>query len=148
MRLIITRHGETLENIQGIVQGHLPGHLSEKGKEQAKRVAERLRKKSEFEKEKEGTMTYKEPKTGETLEDFYKRAGSFLHKVIHKHKNDTVLFVGHNGIDKAIIGRIMNKSLNEMRDVEMLKNTSINIFDIDEDKNHKIILFNCIKHLA
>lgn len=43
MRLIIARHGETEENIRGILQGHLPGKLSEKGIEQADKLAERLK---------------------------------------------------------------------------------------------------------
>ena len=43
MILIITRHGETIENKQGIMQGHLPGTLSEHGIEQAKKLAERLK---------------------------------------------------------------------------------------------------------
>jgi len=35
IKIYLTRHGETLENAQGILQGHLPGHLSELGKKQA-----------------------------------------------------------------------------------------------------------------
>jgi len=43
MRLIITRHGETEENVNGILQGHSHGKLTEKGKIQAKKLAHRLR---------------------------------------------------------------------------------------------------------
>jgi broad specificity phosphatase PhoE len=43
MKLIITRHGETEENLKKIWQGHLPGKLTKKGLEQAKRLANRLR---------------------------------------------------------------------------------------------------------
>ncbi len=43
MRLIITRHGETEENIAGIMMGHLQGKLSATGIEQAKKVALRLK---------------------------------------------------------------------------------------------------------
>ena len=43
MKLILTRHGETEENVAGIMQGHLPGKLSKLGIEQAKRVANRLK---------------------------------------------------------------------------------------------------------
>jgi len=43
MRLIITRHGETLENRAGLLQGHNEGSLSEKGINQAKKLALRLR---------------------------------------------------------------------------------------------------------
>lgn len=42
MRLFIVRHGETEENIKGIIIGHLQGELSEKGKVQAKELAESL----------------------------------------------------------------------------------------------------------
>jgi broad specificity phosphatase PhoE len=43
MRIIITRHGETEENINGIIMGHLHGKLSKKGIEQAEKLAERLK---------------------------------------------------------------------------------------------------------
>ncbi len=43
MKLILTRHGKTIENENNITQGHLPGTLSERGEEQAKKLAERLK---------------------------------------------------------------------------------------------------------
>ncbi|MBN1645122.1 histidine phosphatase family protein [Candidatus Woesearchaeota archaeon] len=43
MRLILTRHGETVENKKNICQGHLPGTLSDLGIEQAKKLANRLK---------------------------------------------------------------------------------------------------------
>lgn len=42
MDLILTRHGETLENRQGIMQGHLPGTLSSLGIRQAEQLADLL----------------------------------------------------------------------------------------------------------
>ncbi len=38
MKLTITRHGETEENIAGILQKHLPGKLSANGIEQASKT--------------------------------------------------------------------------------------------------------------
>jgi len=43
MELIITRHGETEENLRGIIQGHLPGKLSEEGIRQAKKLGKRFK---------------------------------------------------------------------------------------------------------
>lgn len=43
MKLILVRHGKTLENERGIIQGHQPGRLSEEGKEQVRRLALRLK---------------------------------------------------------------------------------------------------------
>ncbi len=45
MILIVTRHGETIENHQGILSGHLDGKLSELGIEQSRQLAERLKTK-------------------------------------------------------------------------------------------------------
>lgn len=42
MNILVIRHGETIENAQGIVQGQLPGRLSEKGIKQAKKAAREL----------------------------------------------------------------------------------------------------------
>lgn len=43
IELILTRHGETLENQQHILQGQLPGTLSPSGIEQARKLAEKLK---------------------------------------------------------------------------------------------------------
>ena len=43
MKLIIVRHGETIENVKRIIQGHLGGNLSREGKSQTKKLAERLK---------------------------------------------------------------------------------------------------------
>ncbi len=43
MKLYLVRHGETVENVNGIIQGQSPGRLSDNGKGQVQRLAERLR---------------------------------------------------------------------------------------------------------
>ncbi|MDO8538432.1 MAG: histidine phosphatase family protein [archaeon] len=43
MKLIIVRHGETIENQKKILMGHLPGILSSNGIEQAKTIALKLK---------------------------------------------------------------------------------------------------------
>jgi len=42
MRLILVRHGQTIENKNEIWQGHLEGTLSKEGEEQAKKLSSRL----------------------------------------------------------------------------------------------------------
>ena len=199
MKLIITRHGETEENAQGIIQGHLPGTLSKLGIEQAERIANRLkdekidfiyssdlaraadtakkiakfhpdtplefvkeireRNQGEWQGKKSSEINRADPSLkkdvigviplgGESYEQLYDRAKKFLDEVLHKHRNDTVLLVTHAGIGLALTCVITNKPLKDIGEIERLKNTSINIFEIDEEKNHKIILFNCTKHLA
>lgn len=43
MKLLIVRHGETIENIQRICQGQTHGTLSDKGVEEAKKIGVRLK---------------------------------------------------------------------------------------------------------
>ena len=43
MKLVLTRHGETIENKKGIHQGWLPGNRSKQGIKQAELLAERLK---------------------------------------------------------------------------------------------------------
>lgn len=43
MKLIVVRHGETTDNVAGIIMGHRDGQLSSAGLEQAKKLGERLK---------------------------------------------------------------------------------------------------------
>ncbi len=43
MRLIIVRHGKTIENEKRILQGHMPGILSEEGRRQVNLLAKHLK---------------------------------------------------------------------------------------------------------
>ena len=45
IHLILTRHGETLENRQHLMQGHIPGTLSPLGIQQAEELAVALQRK-------------------------------------------------------------------------------------------------------
>lgn len=189
MKLILTRHGETEENIAGILQGHLPGKLSAEGIKQAKKLALRLKNEKldfiyssdlaraadtakeiakyhpktsiEFVKslrevhfgELEGKSTtefgwdkgrFTESRNGEPVKEVCKRAKNFLQKILNKHQSDTVLFVCHGGIAIALIAAITNDSIES---VNFLDNTSLSTFEINENKNHKIRYYNCIKHL-
>lgn len=40
--LLLTRHGQTKENVKRLLQGQMPGELTEEGIEQARRLRERL----------------------------------------------------------------------------------------------------------
>jgi broad specificity phosphatase PhoE len=188
MRLILTRHGETVENLQGITQGHMPGTLSQKGIEQAKKLALRLKderidaiyssdlaRAADTAKEiarfhdtsiqyvknlremdagiwngkKTNGVDWNIPQPGaETRDEVCLRARRFLDYVLSKHPNDTVLFVGHDGINRALITVILNKEPDHMNKLEHSPNTGVNIFELKKDRKHKMILMNCSKHLC
>ncbi len=181
MKIIIVRHGETIENTQGIVQGHLHGTLSELGRAQAVMVAGKLkdekidyiyssdlaraadtakeiakfhpktpikfvkdlreryfghfegRRKSDFGLSNKQSLSevIKDAEDVESPKEFYNRAKRFLDKIAKKHPKDTVLFVGHNGIDKAIINVIKHKPWSDVFSGDNLDNASINIFEVN-----------------
>ena len=87
------------------------------------------------------------PKSVETNIKAQIRIKKVLDKIYSKHKNQTVLVVGHSFINKALITVILNESADCMKKYKQ-SNTTINIFEIKEDKKHIIHLLNCKKHLA
>lgn len=80
---------------------------------------------------------------GESESDVSKRARHFFERILKKHKDETVLVVAHNGINKSLISAITGRKDRNYK----LDNTNVCIFEIDEDKNHRIHAFNCTKHL-
>jgi broad specificity phosphatase PhoE len=191
MRLILTRHGETIENAEGIRQGHLPGRLSELGKAQAVRLALRLKDEridaiyssdlaraadtaKEIAKFHSVPITYTEElreydngilkgrKRSETMDIDWKnnppagaelrpeglaRAKRFIDKVYEWHNGETILFVTHGFFMKALITAILHKDVEYFDEIDHIDNTSVNIFEFCEDRKHKIILLNDIRHL-
>ena len=197
MKLILTRHGETIENQKGIIQGHLPGKLSKCGIEQAKKLAIRLKNEKidviyssdlaraadtakeivkfhpdvpvyfikelrekhmgEFqgktdveigiEKARKLGKLFPQPKGGETLDQVHSRANGFYEDILCKYEGETVLAVGHGCINLHLMSVIMNKPFMDIVQMVDVKNTSINIFEIDKDKNLQIHILNCTKHL-
>jgi len=187
MKLIITRHGQTEENVKGILQGHLPGKLTELGIEQAKRLALRLRDEeiaaiyssdltraadtakeiakdhpnaelyflTELREKDQGSVTGKKisevdwskPRETEKKEKMSIRAKTILDKAYKKYKGKTVLFISHGGLIKVLVSLIMEAPQESIKDLDSNINTGVSIFEIKEDKNHKIILLNCGKHL-
>lgn len=188
MKLILTRHGETIGNLKKSLEGsRIHGKLSKKGLEQAKRLAKRLKDvkfdyvySSDLGRAKQTTkeiMKYHKkipikfinelreidvgdfsgknnsevdwnnpPKNLETFKNAKKRAKKALDKVYKEHLNGTILFVGHNGINKAFIAVILNKGKEALKKYHQ-SNTAVSIFDINKSKKHKVCLMNCTRHL-
>lgn len=63
--------------------------------------------------------------------DLYIRAKSFLEFLQKKHGNETVLLVGHNAINRNIIGIIQGYSIEEINEKkEKFPNGSVLSFDV------------------
>ncbi|MBU0667447.1 MAG: histidine phosphatase family protein [Nanoarchaeota archaeon] len=188
MKLIITRHGETLENINGICQGHLPGTLSENGKLQAKKLALRFKDEkidaifssdlarssdtakeiAKFHPEAKLEFVYElrecdhgSKNTGkhfsqidwnsrdgmESRESMRVRSKKIIDRAYRMYPDGFVVFVGHNGVNRALISVIMDLPEAFMARFGPFLNTSVSVFEIKENRQHLIHLLNCAKHL-
>jgi len=83
----------------------------------------------------------------ETRKNAELRVRKLLDSVISKYKKSNVLFVAHTGTNKILMRSILKEANLNHENLEDQHNTSVNIFQIDEDKNHRIQVFNCKKHL-
>lgn len=188
MKLILTRHGETIESRNFILHGHMPGKLSEKGIRQAASLAERIRNEKidciyssdlarAVETAKEIAKLFPDIPlrldrrlretdykglTGtdkrvfdfdnwspdvESRDSMQARIKELLKEVYQEHPNDTVLFVGHAGINRALITVIMEKPVEYMKDIHGHHYSSLSIFEIDMNGNSKVHELNCTRHL-
>lgn len=117
------------------------------GDMQAKKRSEVRAKWDELVK-KHGNDPALAPPGGESFVDLYKRADRFVHKLLKKHRGQTVLLVAHGLFNKALICAIMEKEPAYLIDMERHGNTSVNIIEFFEGRDHKIHLLNCIEHLG
>lgn len=194
MKLIITRHGETEENLNKIWQGHNPGKLTKKGIEQARRLANRLKDENidliissdlarasdtakeilafhqkipiyfsknlrerflgelqgiERTDELEKMLFDDELAEEKNIEKQYElklRAERLVNKMLRTLQNKNILTVGHLGINSAIIAYLLKKPWEEIVN-NKTPPSSVTIFEFDDDKNPKLVLMNCAKHL-
>ncbi len=83
----------------------------------------------------------------ETRKSMRSRAKRFLEKVYKKSPKGTVLFVGHAGINKALMTVILDRPAAYMGKIGYPKNTALNLFEIRPKKGNIVHLVGCTKHL-
>jgi broad specificity phosphatase PhoE len=85
------------------------------------------------------------PKAGESPARLQRKIAPFLKKLVAKHTGQSVLIVGHNGINRVILGTILEWSPKRITDV-LTNNTAVCILYVKTGKS-RMHLFNCTKHL-
>jgi probable phosphoglycerate mutase len=87
------------------------------------------------------------PEHVETRKSMRLRAKKFLEKVYKKHPKGNVLFVGHAGINKALMTVILGRPAAYMGKIGYPKNTALSLFEIRAKKENLVHLIGCTKHL-
>ncbi|HIH41823.1 TPA: histidine phosphatase family protein [Candidatus Woesearchaeota archaeon] len=86
----------------------------------------------------------KRPEGVESEEQAKKRLRGFIDETYKKYPKSTVVFVSHGGAGRQMLALVQGKRLEEMPE---LGNASISIFEITEDKKHRIHMINNTGHL-
>jgi broad specificity phosphatase PhoE len=96
MKIIIVRHGETVENKKGIIAGQMHGHLSKRGLNEAKELAKEL----------------KEEKIDIIISSPLKRAKDTAKIISKSHPGVPLKFA--NELKEMNFGKIQGKTLEEL----------------------------------
>ena len=150
--LLLTRHGETIENQRYVLQGQLPGTLSPLGKEQAVVLAEQLKQEpldvivcsdlarsydtakvvaGYHGKQPQPTPLLREmdwghlPPSVESVDELYHRAGEFVNYLRVKYAGKCILAVGHGAFNRAILTYLNGGKPADMVDLPIMENTSV-----------------------
>ncbi|MBR9705882.1 histidine phosphatase family protein [Candidatus Pacearchaeota archaeon] len=86
------------------------------------------------------------PDNVESLESMQKRAKRAIDVIYQKFKDRVVLIVAHGFLNKALITVLLGLDSDYM-DHYSQKNTCVNVFEMFEDRKHRIRLLNCTRHL-
>lgn len=83
----------------------------------------------------------------ESRDSMQERVRELLDEVYEKHPDGTVIFVGHAGINRALITVIMDKPPEYMKNIHGHHYSSLSVFEIQEDRQHRVHVLNCTSHL-
>jgi len=83
-------------------------------------------------------------KSMETFDALSNRIKKLVMYIENNYQNKTVLLVGHGLINSVFINLLLQE---ESHKNNITNNTSLTIFELDENGKYELKLFNCIKHL-
>lgn len=74
------------------------------------------------------------PICGEDFLELQRRVISSIRKIVKEHKDETVLIVTHTMTLKALMASLKNKQISTIWDPPLIKQTSLTIIEIDDEK--------------
>ncbi|MFZ2189054.1 MAG: histidine phosphatase family protein [Candidatus Moraniibacteriota bacterium] len=83
----------------------------------------------------------------ETTDAMRVRVHDAVDEIFEKHPHSNVLIVSHGGFSRVLHMIMLGIPTERFREVEKPKNTSVYIYELEENLKGKIVLENCIKHL-
>jgi broad specificity phosphatase PhoE len=87
------------------------------------------------------------PEEIEKNEDMIERVKNTIIGMHKKHPDSKILFITHGGFSRFINAIMKEIPLEKLYDAKKPKNTSLYIYEINENFEGTVLLENCIKHL-
>jgi len=88
------------------------------------------------------------PNNGESYTQGQQRFLKFYYEKIQDHIGETILIVSHGAVLVTFLMHLLGKDVTVKHAVELSsKNTAVTILEVDDKKNHNIVLMNCTRHL-
>jgi len=85
-------------------------------------------------------------KGGESIQEAFERVKKFYDECIDKHHGKTVLWITHGGAIAKLLLHLLSLEYTEYPKVHP-DNCAMSIIEVDENKQHKVRVINCTKHL-
>lgn len=87
------------------------------------------------------------PEKGESFEDLYCRARTFLEKIVKRHPGESVAVVSHGDFSRLCVGILTGEPLEGACQIRQ-KNACLNIFEVAAGLKAKPVLLNSVEHLS
>jgi broad specificity phosphatase PhoE len=84
---------------------------------------------------------------GESFAEVYDRASKALFEIVEKNKGQTIAVASHGGVLRALSCKVIYDDLTRLKEVNWFENTSVTVFEFDDDLNPTVTLFNDFSHL-
>ena len=116
---------QKMEELKEINMGLLQGHLS--SEPDVKRKLLLMRK----------NINYRAPQ-GESYQDFFNRVSFFLERILMKHRNETILIIGHNGTNSMILAYFLHIPIEKAVRIYQPNNLVYTIFLLPGQKSPSV----------
>jgi probable phosphoglycerate mutase len=102
------------------------------------------KKKQDIENWEEKILSLNHHESMETFEELSKRINKLIKYLEKNYPKKTIVLVGHGLINSVFINLLLQE---EAHKNNITNNTSVTIFELDENGKYELKLFNCTKHL-
>lgn len=87
------------------------------------------------------------PQNGEPMRHAYERIWNAVCTVARENKDKTVALSTHGGVLRCLFSRLLNGSIEKLKDTPWCENTAVSLLEFDDNFNCKVVFYNDFSHL-